>query len=92
MSGLRYEREYAREMLFAAIRCQSDTNQPPGTGRDCVEDITALTQQALDAGCCRTKLIVELANLGARLSALSSSTGPLTLARAIADEEREPSR
>lgn len=76
MSDLIYEHEYAREMLLAALRRQADD----GEGK-CAEDVTALLEQALEAGCGRTALIVELANLGARLFTVSTREDPLGIAR-----------
>jgi hypothetical protein len=60
VSELIYEREYAREMLLAAIRHRA------AGGRSTAE-ITALVGQATEAGCGTTQLIVELADLGALL-------------------------
>ncbi|MBV9089936.1 MAG: hypothetical protein JO044_08560 [Mycobacteriaceae bacterium] len=70
-----YEHEYAREMLLATLRHQAGDGH--GDGAD---DVVALVGQALEAGCCRTALIVELASLGARLFARSTDD-PLALAR-----------
>ena len=83
MNDLIYERDYAREILFAAIRHQADANRPTDDESDHPEDITALIGQAVEAGCSRTELIVELANLGARLYAKSASDNRPAHARAI---------
>jgi hypothetical protein len=76
MGDLIYEHEYAREMLLAALRRQADDGQG-----NCAEDVTVLLEQALEAGCGRTALIVELAHLGARLFTVSTGDDPLGIAR-----------
>lgn len=80
MSDLIFERDYAREMMFAAIR-RADGDRP--TSSD--SDLSALIEQATEAGCCRVQLIVELANLGARLFARSAPEDRQALAREIVD-------
>lgn len=60
VADLIYEREFAREMLFSAIRHRAEGSRATG-------DVVALVDRAVDAGCGRTELIVELAELGALL-------------------------
>ncbi len=85
MSDLIYEREYAREILFAAIQRHTDGGPTIGAESDSAQDITALIDQAVDVGCSRRQLIVELANLGARLFAESAPDNRPAHARAIVD-------
>ena len=74
MSDVLYERDYAQQMLFAALESRAEA--------DCGDDIEALLEQALDAGCGRTELIIELANIGARLAIVGASDAALTRASA----------
>jgi hypothetical protein len=73
MTDLIYERDFAREMLVAAIRPQTDPSSPADADSDSATDINALIDQAMEAGCSRNQLIVELAVLGGRLFAQSDS-------------------
>ena len=88
MTDLIFERDYAREMLFAAIQRQareghvSDSQRSAGQHN---EDIATLVAQAVEMGCCRTELIVELANLGARLFACSAPDSRPALAREMVE-------
>ncbi|MBV9090084.1 MAG: hypothetical protein JO044_09325 [Mycobacteriaceae bacterium] len=75
MTELIFERDYAREMLFAAIRRQGD-----GT-----DEMTALVEQAAEVGCSRTQLAVELAVLAAQLFDRSAPEDRVALAREIVD-------
>ncbi|MGY4709403.1 hypothetical protein ACXDF8_07590 [Mycolicibacterium sp. CBM1] len=67
------ERKYAWRMIRAARRTQSagDTD----SGQPCRSDVVLLLEQALDAGLDRAELIVELADLGARMFALCDPSG-----------------
>jgi hypothetical protein len=66
MTDLIYEPDYAREMLFTAIRCQTD-GRPAATESVSAEEISALIDRAVEVGCGRNQLIVELAIAAARL-------------------------
>jgi hypothetical protein len=69
MSNFVDERRYAWRMMRAVRQAQAD-----GMGVDGAmkwrDEIIRLLDQALDAGLDRAELIVELANIGARLCAL----------------------
>jgi hypothetical protein len=80
MTELIFERDYAREMVFAAMRHQADGSQPTGAS-----DVTMLIDRAAEAGCSRSQLMVELASLGARLLARSAPEDRQALAREIVD-------
>jgi hypothetical protein len=79
MTELIFERDYAREMLFTAIRHDGDSSRPSA------REIAALVEQAAEVGCSRTQLIVELADLAARLFARSAPEDKVALARELAD-------
>ena len=66
MTELMFEPDFAREMLFAAIRHRADSSKAS------TREITALVEQAAEVGCSRTRLIVELAVLAAGLLARSA--------------------
>jgi len=68
MSDLIYERDYAREILLAAI--EADSRQ----------HLRALIEQALNAGCDRNEIIIELARAGAQLFARSAPDNSVALA------------
>jgi len=80
-----YERDYAREMLSAAIRRHTGAGRPADAESDSASEITTLVDHAVEAGCSRTQLIVELANLGARLLAQSAADNTPAHAREIVD-------
>jgi hypothetical protein len=73
MTDLIYERDYAREMLVAAIRQQTDPGPLAEADSDSAKGINVLIDQALEAGCSRNQLIVELAVLAGRLFVQSDS-------------------
>jgi hypothetical protein len=87
MSDLVYEHEYAREMLLTALRSHAGDGQG-----NCAEDVSALLAEALEAGCCKTALMVALANLGARLFKLSTPDDPLPVARKTVRQMARESR
>lgn len=78
MSDLIYETEYAREMLLAAIKGQID-----GEGR---AEVSALIEQALNAGCDKKELIIELAATGAQLFARCVPDNLVALAHNLMDQ------
>jgi hypothetical protein len=62
MNGYLDERDFAQQIMTAAI-----------DHADASGDIAALVEQAMDAGCGRSELIVALADLGARYYAMSGA-------------------
>ena len=80
------ERRYAWRMMRAALRAQPD-GMPVAGAKDCHDDIITLLDEALDAGLDRAELIVELANLGARLFALCDVDNPVTSDLVVEDSE-----
>jgi hypothetical protein len=74
MSDLIFERDYAREMLLAAIKDQIEGGPDPR------KDLRALIEQALNAGCDREEIIIELALAGAQLFARSTPDNSPALA------------
>ena len=79
MTELIFERDYARKILFTAIRHDGDSSQPSAP------EIEALVERAAEVGCSRTQLIVELADLAARLFARSAPEDKVALARELVD-------
>ncbi|TGD88299.1 hypothetical protein BayCH28_11115 [Mycolicibacterium sp. CH28] len=65
------ERKYAWRMVHAARSVHEARTLADGADV-CRHDIVTLLDQALDAGLDRVELIVALADLGARMSALCS--------------------
>ena len=76
MSDLIYESDYAQKMLCAAMRCQAGDTREAGSEPESVDDVTALIEQALEAGCSSTELMLELAHLMARVLAASAPDIP----------------
>jgi len=76
------ERRYAWRMIRAARQAQAVNMQVNGS-RICCEEIAELLDQALDSGLGRTEIIVELADLGARLFALCCPDDAAAVADAI---------
>ncbi|AQT80029.1 hypothetical protein B1R94_13260 [Mycolicibacterium litorale] len=67
------ERNYAWQMIRAVRLVQAaDSGGTPESGR---ADVLRLLAQALDAGLDRAEIIVELADLGARMLALCDPAG-----------------
>jgi len=76
------ERRYAWRMIHAARRARAADMNTNGSSV-CQEEIFGLLDQALDAGLDRAEIIVELADLGARLFALRNPDKAAAASRAV---------
>ena len=86
MSDFFDERDYAKKMLLAAVEHQARGGHLIGLEPDCSQDIADLIEEAMDAGCCRTELIIQLAKATAKLAARSTVGDPVAAVRAVFDE------
>jgi hypothetical protein len=80
MNGYLDERDFAQQIMTAAI-----------DHADASGDIAALVEQAMDAGCGRSELIVALADLGARYYAMSGALPSVPAAQALTPQALEVS-